>query len=179
MFEKALNLFRVEDLRKKIITTLILLAVYRVGFQIPIPGISQARIFEVLRTMEEQGGPGGGLGGILGTFSALSAGGFMSFGIFSLGIMPYISSSIIFSILGKVVPSIEKIAKEGSQGQKRLNQWMRWGTVPICIIQSIFILQGIVLNPDMTGGTPLVDRAAYAGFPGWWIGFYIPAVIAL
>ena len=78
MFEKALNLFRVEDLRKKIITTLILLAVYRVGFQIPIPGISQARIFEVLRTMEEQGGPGGGLGGILGTFSALSAGGFMS-----------------------------------------------------------------------------------------------------
>ena len=180
MFEKALNLFRVEDLRKKIITTLILLAVYRVGFQIPIPGISQARIFDVLRTMEEQGGPGGGLGGILGTFSALSAGGFMSFGIFSLGIMPYISSSIIFSILGKVVPSIEKIAKEGSQGQKRLNQWMRYGTVPICIIQSIFILQGIILNPGFLGlAEPLVDVDAYQGFPGFWLGFYVPAVIGL
>ena len=180
MFEKALNLFRVEDLRKKIVTTLILLAIYRVGFQIPIPGISQARIFDVIRQMEAQGGPGGGIGGILGTFSALSAGGFMSFGIFSLGIMPYISSSIIFSILGKVVPSIEKIAKEGSQGQKRLNQWMRWGTVPICLIQAVFILQGIVLNPQFLGlAEPLVDLEAYVGFPGPILGFYIPAVIGL
>jgi preprotein translocase subunit SecY len=179
MLDKVLNIFRVEELKKKISTTLILLAVYRVGFQIPIPGISQERIMEVFEQIESQGGGGGAFGGLLGTFSALSAGGFLSFGVFSLGIMPYISSSIIFSILGKVIPSIEKMVKEGSQGQKRLNQWMRWGTVPICVIQSIFILQGIVLNPDMTGGTPLVDRAVYAGFPGWWLGFYIPAVIAL
>ena len=179
MLDKVLNLFRVEDLKKKITTTLILLAVYRVGFQIPIPGVSQERIMEVMAQIEQQGSSGGAFGGLLGTFSALSAGGFLSFGVFSLGIMPYISSSIIFSILGKVIPSIEKMVKEGSQGQKRLNQWMRWGTVPICLIQSVFILQGIVLNPDMTGGTPLVDQSAYAGFPGWWIGFYIPAVIAL
>ncbi len=179
MLEKALNIFRVEELKKKITTTLILLAVYRVGFQIPIPGISQQRIVDVLSKMEEQGGSGGPLGSLLGTFSALSAGGFLSFGVFSLGIMPYISSSIIFSILGKVIPSIEKMVKEGSQGQKRLNQWMRWGTVPICIIQSIFILQGIVLSPAMTGGQPLVVQADYVGFPGWWLGFFIPAVLAL
>ena len=181
MFEKALNLFRVEDVRKKIVTTLILLLVYRVGFQIPIPGISQAGIFSVMAEMENNRGAGGAFGGLIGTFSALSAGGLLSFGIFSLGIMPYISSSIIFSILGKVVPAIEKMVKEGSQGQKRLNQWMRWGTVPICIIQAIFVIEGIILNPGFFGGgEPLVNAADYASFPGhYWIGFYIPAVIAL
>ena len=110
------------------------------GFQVPVPGVSQERIFQVIEQLKQQGGPGGGLGNFLGVFGMLSAGGLLSFGIFSLGIMPYISSSIIFSILGKVVPSIEKMVKEGSQGQKRLNQWMRWGTVPICLIQAIFLI---------------------------------------
>ncbi len=181
MIDKALNVFRVEELRKKIVTTLILLAVYRVGFQIPIPGISQERVLQALETLEQGGGGGGALGGLIGTFGALSAGGLLSFGIFSLGIMPYISSSIIFSILGKVIPSIEKMVKEGSQGQKRLNQWMRWGTVPICLIQAVFVIEGIVLhNRFFQGLEPLVSRADYTAFPGhYWIAFYIPAVISL
>ncbi len=178
MFEKFLNLFRVEDVRKKIVTTVILLLIYRIGFQVPVPGVSQERIFQVIEQLKEQGGPGGGLGNFLGVFGMLSAGGLLSFGIFSLGIMPYISSSIIFSILGKVVPSIEKMVKEGSQGQKRLNQWMRWGTVPICLIQAIFVIEGVLLNPQFLG-QQLVDPGDYAGFPGFYVGFYIPAVIAL
>jgi preprotein translocase subunit SecY len=180
MLEKVMNVFRIEDLRKKVVTTFLLLLVYRIGFQIPIPGISAERIGQVLQAVEEQGGrPGGGLGQLMGTFSMLSAGGLLSFGIFSLGIMPYISSSIIFSILGKVIPSIEKMVKEGSQGQKWLQQWMRWGTVPICLIQAIFLLQGVLLNPEMSGGQTLVNPADYTGFPGFALGFYVPAVIAL
>jgi preprotein translocase subunit SecY len=79
--------------------------------------------------------------------------------------MPYISSSIIFSILGKVVPSIEKMVKEGSQGQKRLNQWMRWGTVPICIVQAAFVRQGRDHGAGNVGlhGITLVNPAEWTG----------------
>src|SRR5215471_8415523 len=136
MFEKVLNVFKIDDLRKKIVTTLILLFVYRIGTQIPLPGISLQRVHDWLADVEKQGASAGGaFSGFFNMVGTLSAGGLLQVGIFSLGIMPYISSSIIFSILGKVVPAIEKVVKEGSQGQKRLNQWMRWGTVPICIVQ--------------------------------------------
>ena len=177
MFEKVMNVFRVEELRNKITTTVLLLLVYRVGFQIPIPGISQADISRVVSEMASKSGSGGAFGEAISVINMLSAGGILSFGIFSLGIMPYISSSIIFSILGKVIPSIEKMVKEGSQGQKKLNQWMRWGTVPICLVQSVFILEGVVLNPDMLGGMQLVNPDDFA--LGMTFGFYLPAVIAL
>src|SRR5687767_2829444 len=182
MFEKIINVFKIDDLRKKIVTTLILLFVYRIGFQIPLPGISLQRVHEALSVIESQGeGAGGTFSTFFNMVGVLSAGDLLQFGIFSLGIMPYISSSIIFSILGKVVPSIERMVKEGSQGQKRLNQWMRWGTVPICLIQAIFVIEGVILNPETVGlhTGELVHRADYAGFPGFWVGFYIPAVLAL
>ena len=182
MFEKALNVFRVDELRKKIVTTLILLFVYRIGYQIPIPGIPLEKVAEVFRSIQEKGeGAGGGFAGLIGMVNVLSAGGILSIGIFSLGIMPYISSSIIFSILAKVIPGIEKMVKEGSQGQKRLNQWMRWGTVPICILQAVFLVEGVILRPDQVGlaGHQLVNAADWAGFPGYWLGFYVPAVLAL
>ena len=182
MFEKILNIFKIDDLRKKIVTTLILLFVYRIGMQIPIPGISLQRVHEFLKQAEAQGaGAGGAFAGFFNMVSVLSAGGLLSIGIFTLGIMPYISSSIIFSILGKVVPSIEKMVKEGSQGQKRLNQWMRWGTVPICIVQAAFMVKGVIMNPANAGfaGLELVNQADYTGFPGFWLGFFIPAVLSL
>lgn len=180
MFQKALNVFKVEDLRKRIVLTLTFIFVYRLGYQIPLPGISMSRIHEIHNDIEQHGG-GGGLGGLLNLMGVLSAGDVLSFGIFSLGIMPYISSSIIFSILAKVVPSIETMVKEGSQGQKKLNQWMRWGTVPICILQAIFMIQGVVLNPATYGiAGDVVARSTYEGqFPGFFIGFYLPALLAL
>jgi len=182
MFEKILNIFRIDDLRKKIVTTLVFLFVYRIGFQIPIPGISLERVQQVQKIIEEQGaGAGGAFGGFFSMVSVLSAGGLLSIGIFSLGIMPYISSSIIFSILGKVVPSIEKMVKEGSQGQKRLNQWMRWGTVPICLVQAAFLVKGVIMNPGQVGfhGIELINQADWTGFPYFWMGFFVPAVLAL
>lgn len=182
MFEKIINVFRIDDLRRKIVTTLLLLFVYRIGFQIPIPGISLQRVQEVLGQIEAQGAGGSGpFGGFFNMVGVLSAGGLLSIGIFSLGIMPYISSSIIFSILGKVVPSIEKVVKEGSQGQKRLNQWMRWGTVPICIVQAAFVVKGIIMNPENAGimNVELVSQNDWTGFPGFWLGFFVPAILAL
>lgn len=181
MFEKAINVFKVDELRKKIVVTLTFLFVYRLGYQVPLPGISLGRIQEIWRSIENQAGGDAPLGGLLNLVSILSAGDVLSFGIFSLGIMPYISSSIIFSILAKVIPSIEQMVKEGSQGQKRLNQWMRWGTVPICLLQGIFVLEGVILNPSNVNiHIPLVPVAEYEGvFPGFFVGFYLPALIAL
>jgi preprotein translocase subunit SecY len=182
MFEKVLNVFKIDDLRKKIVTTLILLFVYRIGAQVPLPGISLQRVHDFLGEVQKQGADAGGaFAGFFNMVGTLSAGGLLSIGIFSLGIMPYISSSIIFSILGKVVPAIEKVVKEGSQGQKRLNQWMRWGTVPICIVQAAFMVKGVVMNPGNAGfhGLTLVNPSEWEGFPGLWLGFFVPAVLAL
>lgn len=181
MFEKALNVFKIEELKKRILLTLVFLFVYRLGYQIPLPGIPLSRVQNVLDEIQSHGATSGGaLGNLIGIVSTLSAGDVLSFGIFSLGIMPYISSSIIFSILAKVIPQIEAMVKEGSQGQKRLNQWMRWGTVPICLLQAVFVLEGVILNPKtLQISGVLVDRAEWTGILGFWGGFYIPALIAL
>jgi preprotein translocase subunit SecY len=182
MFEKILSVFRIEDLRKKIVTTLVLLFIYRIGWQIPIPGISLQSVHHALSIVEKQGAEAGGaFNTFFNMVGVLSAGGILQFGIFSMGIMPYISSSIIFSILGKVVPSIEKMVKEGSQGQKRLNQWMRWGTIPICVVQAAFVVKGVIMDPSQIGlrGVQLVDMSDWTGFPGFWLGFFVPAVLAL
>lgn len=177
MIGKAINVFKVDELRQKIVLTLVFLFVYRLGYQIPIPGIALERLQELHSKMAQGGGA---LGGLINIISTLSAGDALSFGIFSLGIMPYISSSIIFSILAKVIPSIEQMVKEGSQGQKKLNQWMRWGTIPICIVQAIVMIEGVVLRPENVQiNMEMVSRADYAQFPGFMIGFYIPAVLAI
>ena len=132
-----LNLFRVPELRKKIFLTLALLVVYRVGFHIPLPGVDVSKLAAIMQHRAE-----GGLQMIFGLMSTLSGGALGTFFIFTLGVMPYISSSIIMSLLVKVVPSLEKLSKEGAQGQKLINKYTRWGTVPLCLIQGTFILQG-------------------------------------
>jgi len=126
----VVQLFRTEATRKRILTTLWLLAAYRVGFQIPIPGMSP----EFLRRTAE-----GAASNVFGLLSAFSGAQLGQTALFSLGIMPYISASIIFSILVKVSPRLEAIQKEGAAGQKRINQWTRLSTVPIAILQAIFV----------------------------------------
>ncbi|MFQ5844825.1 MAG: preprotein translocase subunit SecY, partial [Planctomycetota bacterium] len=104
MFQSVANLFRIPELRKRIFFTLGLLAVYRIGWNIPIPGIDPERI----RDITARGGDGGG--GILQFLDIISGGGIQRASLFSLGIMPYISASIIFSLLVKVIPSLEKLS---------------------------------------------------------------------
>ena len=139
MEQSFFNLFRIEDTRKKIINTVLLLLCYRLGFHIPIPGMSP----EFLQNTAAQGS-------VFGMMSAFSGGSIGQTTIFALGIMPYISASIIFSMLGKVSPTLEAIQKEGASGQKKINQWTRLSVVPIAILQGTFIFTGVFLQrPNM------------------------------
>jgi len=138
----ALQLLKIPETRNKIFATMWLLIAYRIGFHVPIPGLSAS----VLRE-QAQGGTAFGL------LSAFSGGQLGQTVLFSLGIMPYISASIIFSILAKVSPQIEAIQKEGASGQKKINQWTRLAVVPISFLQAILIWFGVfVKNPVILEG---------------------------
>ncbi len=166
MIQNIANIFRIEELRKKVLLTLGLLLVYRIGWHVPLPGISIQSMQEAFRKTL----PGHEL---IGLINVLSAGGLLSFGLFSLGIMPYISSSIIFSLLAKVVPSLERLAKEGASGQKKINQYTRWCTVPICMVQALFVLK--YLQPGYEG-LNVVDRDVYGAF--WFKPMVVLALTA-
>ena len=159
MFGRAGDMFRIEELRKKILVTLSLLAVFRLGFHVAIPGVD----VQALSNHIHSGAAGKGL---VDLFNVLSAGSLLSCTLFSLGIMPYISASIIFSLLTKVVPALEKIAKEGSQGQRRINQWTRLATVPICMLQAFFVWAGALKpgGPLLGPGVELVPEAVHGTF---------------
>jgi preprotein translocase subunit SecY len=135
--ELFLNLFRVPELRKKALFTLLILAVYRLGSTIPVPGIDN---LEFAKEFAEQTSSTW-VYSFLGIYNALSAGGLTDFTIFSLGIMPYISAEIIFQLLTKVVPKLEEIQKEGQSGQRKIRLYARIATMPICIVQSFFTIQ--------------------------------------
>jgi preprotein translocase subunit SecY len=138
---KALQLFKIPETRKRIFLTLGILLLYRFGFQIPLPGMNPSFLSD---------SAGGLAGDLFGVMNAFSGGAIGQTAIFALGIMPYISASIIFSMLAKVSPRIEAIAKEGATGQKKINQWTRLATVPIALIQAVFIYTGVFLQqPEM------------------------------
>ncbi len=139
MNNSFLQLLKIPETRAKILTTLGLLLVERLGFQIPIPGMSP----EYLTQGRDQSS-------IFGLMSAFSGGAIGQTTVFALGIMPYISASIIFSMLTKISPAVEAVQKEGAAGQKKINQWTRLATVPIAVVQALFIYTGVFLkNPAM------------------------------
>jgi preprotein translocase subunit SecY len=144
------NIFRIPELKKRLLYTFGLLAVYRVGAFIPTPGIDSqalARYFENVR------------GTILGFFNMFSGGALEQMAVFALGIMPYISASIILELLTVVVPYLEKLKKEGEQGRKKINQYTRYGTVVLSMIQGLGIAIG--LEHMEVGGISIVPA------PGW------------
>jgi preprotein translocase subunit SecY len=122
------NMFRVPDLRHKLLFTLLIILLYRLGSYIPAPGIDLNAVAS-LKTNAERGG-------ILGLLQLFSGGALTQFAIFALGIMPYITSSIILQILGVVVPKIEQLQKQGAVGQRKINQYTRYLTIAIAILQS-------------------------------------------
>src|SRR5678815_451715 len=142
MIGRIANVFRIPEIRQRLWITLAFLLVYRVGSNVPIPGIDLALLHEM---NEERGGEWVAL------LNMLSGGGVNSASLFSLGIMPYISASIIFSLLVTVLPQLEKIAKEGAAGQKRINQWTRLATVPLALVQSVIIVSQVLHVPSHTG----------------------------
>ena len=147
MFKALENLFRIPELRKRIFVTFALLLVYRVGWNIPVPGIDPQKLADMMQA-------GSGDNPLLRFIDIISGGGIQRASLFSLGIMPYISASIIFSLLVKVIPSLEKLSKEGSAGQRKINQWTRYSTVLICIVQGVFAVRqftGLVSIPVEDG----------------------------
>ncbi len=145
IFEAIANAFRIPDLRKRLLFTLALLAVYRLGGHIPTPGINTLRWEDFFSRNS---------GSIFGFFDLFAGGNIRRLTIFALGIMPYITASIILQLLTVVVPTLEKLQKEGELGRRKITQWTRYLTVGLAIIQSFGIATGlqamegnIVINP--------------------------------
>jgi preprotein translocase subunit SecY len=135
MWEKIRVIWQIKELRVKIGLTLLMLAIYRVGFQIQLPIIDQEKVKDV---------GSGGVGQMLATVAMLSASQLQDVTIFGLGIMPYISASIIFQLLASVYPPLEQLQKEGEAGRKKINEYTRYTTCALCIFQSWFYVESYV-----------------------------------
>ena len=135
---KARAVFSIPELRQKIFITLLFLAIYRIGYFVPLPFVDQDKLNE---SISQQSGT---LNKVLGFVSLFSGGNLSNACIFALGIMPYISASIILQLLTAVYPPLEKIKKEGEAGQKKINEWTRYLTVAICLVQALFLVRYIM-----------------------------------
>ncbi|MCZ6652919.1 MAG: preprotein translocase subunit SecY [Planctomycetota bacterium] len=138
MFSTFLNIFKVAELRKKILFTIGMLVIYRLGFGIPLPGIWQEQMSKA-----SPGSGGGAMGDAFEYFAIFTGGNLQQSTIFGLGIMPYISASIIFQLLATVVPALEKLRREGATGQKKIQEYTRYTTVLICFVQAVIWLKYI------------------------------------
>jgi preprotein translocase subunit SecY len=155
------NIFKIPELKRRIFYTLALLAVYRIGVHVPTPGIDAAALADFFERAQ---------GTLLGLFDMFSGGALERLSVFALGIMPYISASIILQLLKVVIPHLEQLSKEGEQGRKKITQYTRYGTVILSIIQGFGISFGLE-SMSAPGGAPIVIN------PGW--GFRIMTVITL
>ena len=138
VLESFVNVFRVPELRKKALLTLGILALCRVGIYIPVPGVNVQGIGQLYKSIQ-----GTDAGKILGLVDLFAGGGIRNCAIFGLGIMPYISASIIFQLLASVIPFLEKLQKEGEAGRRKIQQYTRMATVPLCFIQALITIQGL------------------------------------
>src|ERR1700734_4251504 len=129
MLSTILNAFQVADIRKKIAFTGVMLLIYRLGSHVPVPGVNLTAVNNIQKSF--------GGSGILSYLNLFSGGGLSQLAIFALGIMPYITSSIILQLLQVAVPSLEKLSKEGEVGQARITQYTRYLTVGLAFAQSI------------------------------------------
>ncbi len=133
--ETILNIYNIQELRGRIITTLSLLLVYRLGAQIVLPGIDSVQLAALSSRADG--------GGLLGILNAFTGGAFANASVFALGIMPYISASIVVQLMGIAVPYLQKLQKEGESGNKKRNQITRWLTILICVVQAPAYLYGL------------------------------------
>jgi preprotein translocase subunit SecY len=152
LFEQIANILHIRDLRRKILITLALLALCRVGAYVPLPGVNVHALEEMFRNLG-----GSAAGQVLGLVNLFAGGALSRAAVFGLGIMPYISASIIFTLLANVVPSLEALRKEGAAGQRKLNQYTRIATVFICLFQGMLLVRGLygwgVVAPEITEST--------------------------
>ncbi|MEZ6099405.1 MAG: preprotein translocase subunit SecY [Pirellulaceae bacterium] len=153
MWEKIRVVFTIPELRQKILLTLLFLAIYRVGWHISLPMIDQAANAAAMKAQEGQGGFG--FGKMAEYAAVFSASNLRQATIFGLGIMPYISASIIFQLLGSVWKPIEELQKEGEAGRKKINEYTRYLTVVLCLVQSLAYVRMYVMAVDPGSGLPV------------------------
>lgn len=157
MLQAFVNCFRIPELKKKILFTLGIIVLFRVGCHIPTPGVNGAVLAEFFRRMSENSGGGT----IFGMMNMFSGGAMENMTVFALGIMPYISSSIIMQLLTAVIPALEKLSKEGQAGHQKINQYTRYGTLVLCLIQAYFIALWLE-SPQAFQGLQVVNSPGFA-----------------
>ena len=158
--ETLKNIWAIDELKNRILITLFFLAIYRLGAQVVLPGVD----YNIIADAKIAGD-----GGLLGLLNAFTGGAFANASVFALGIMPYISASIVVLLMGVAVPYLQKLQKEGESGRKKITQITRWLTIAICVVQAPAYLYGL--------GALGVPDAAFVLGKG--ISFMIPAVIIL
>lgn len=158
--ETLKNVWKIEELRNRIIVTLGLLLVYRFGAQVVLPGIDAAQLEGLQGSTED---------GLLGLLNAFTGGAFANASVFALGIMPYISASIVVQLMGIAIPYLQKLQKEGASGQKKINQITRWLTIAICLVQA----------PGYLASLPALGIPTSAFLLGQGTLFYFSSVVIL
>ncbi|MFP4500006.1 MAG: preprotein translocase subunit SecY [Candidatus Hydrogenedentota bacterium] len=153
------NAFKIPELKNRIFFTLLMLAIYRLGAHVPTPGVDGAALANQLQSA----------GGLLGFYDMFTGGAFANATVFALGIMPYITASIIFSLLIPVIPALEQLQKQGQEGQRKITEYTRFATIGLCIIQGFMI--ALYMESLNSGNTVIVPN------PGW--GFRLMAVLTL
>jgi len=155
------NVFKVPELKRRVLVSLGLLAAYRIGAHVPTPGIDAVALAELFNTMQNS---------LLGMVDLFSGGNLRRLTVFALGIMPYISASIILQLLTVVIPALERLAKEGEAGKKKITQYTRYGTIALSLVQSFGIAVGLE-SMRSGSGAALVPEA------GW--GFRLLTMLTL
>src|SRR5687768_12026784 len=156
----ATGLSRYADLRQRLFFVLGALIVYRIGTYIPVPGINPVALAELFKGTQSS---------IIGLFDMFSGGALGRFSVFALGIMPYISASIIMQLMTNVVPSLEQLKKEGESGRRKITQYTRYGTLALATLQGFFI--ATAFQTQVAGNMPVVIN------PGF--GFMLMTIITL
>src|SRR6187401_2481006 len=156
------NLFAISDLRNRVLFTLAMLGVYRIGNHVPTPGVNA----QALQVMADQA-----KNTMFGLYDMFTGGNLSKVTIFALGVMPYISSSIILQLLTVVWPYLERISKEGELGRRKITQYTRYLTLVLAFVQSLGIAYWLERNTQIAGGLPLVYN------PGW--GFRLMCILTL
>ena len=167
MLQALINIFKIPELRNRVLFSLGMLAIYRIGFWIPLPAVNQDAM---IRAAEKAAENQSGFGKFLQYASIFSGGDFSQSTIFGLGIMPYITASIIFQLLQTAVPRLQELKKEGASGQQKITEWTRYATIAMCVIQSImwlkYLLTAGLVKPEFTT-------------PGNIVVFYLAGIVGL
>lgn len=154
------NIWKIDELRNRIILTLTLLLVYRFGAQVVLPGIDASQLGGLQASTDQ---------GLLGLLAAFTGGAFSNASVFALGIMPYISASIVVQLMGIAIPYLQKLQKEGESGRRKINQITRWLTIAICLLQA----------PGYLAALPALGVPSTAFVMGLTPTFYISSVLIL